>query len=228
MISALIVAAGQGTRMGASQPKQYLPLRGQPILWHTLNAFDACPSVQRIVVVVAPSQIQYCQRTVIGTRQPRAQLRWVEGGPRRQDSVFNGLEALEEEGIVLIHDGARPLVSVDLIQACIQGAQRWGACIPVIEVTDTLKQVNAQGVIERTVPRDALRMAQTPQAFEVSLIKTAHRQAQRSRFQATDDASVAEQMGIAVHVIAGSQDNIKITTQQDLQRAEMLLKREPR
>ncbi|MDA8140463.1 MAG: 2-C-methyl-D-erythritol 4-phosphate cytidylyltransferase [Desulfobacteraceae bacterium] len=223
MISVLIVAAGKGVRMGAVQPKQYLPLNGQAILWHTLKAFDLCPVVDRIVVAVSSDQLQYCRHEVLGGQKLRSQLSLVEGGKHRQDSVFNGLEVLEEDGIVLIHDGVRPLVSVDLIQSCIHGAQRWGACIPVIEVTDTLKQINEQGVIARTVPRDTLRMAQTPQAFEVGLIKEAHRLARRNHIQATDDASLVEQMGAAVHVIPGSVSNIKITTPEDLQRAEMIL-----
>lgn len=225
MIAALIVAAGKGVRMGACQPKQYLPLGGRPILLHTLKAFDACPAVDRIVLVVDPGQIAHCRQQVISDVAFRADTILVPGGPRRQDSVCNGLDLLDEDGIVLIHDGVRPLVHTDLINDCIDGARKWGACIPAVPVTDTLKRVDPQGVVERTVPRDALYMAQTPQAFKLSLIKAAHRLARQHHWQATDDASLVEQMGAAVHVIPGAHANIKITTPEDLRRAETLLGR---
>lgn len=224
MIAAIIVAAGKGVRMGSATPKQYIPLNGCPILVHTLKAFDAFPKVERIVLVADPGQIDQCRRFVVRDNAFRADLTLVPGGPRRQDSVRLGLDSLDDEGIVLIHDGVRPLVRADLIKACIDGAEMWGACIPALPVTDTLKQVDAQGVVERTVSRKALYMVQTPQAFRLPLIKAAHKMAMQQGWQATDDASLVEQMGAAVHIVPGAPANIKITTPEDLHRAEMLLK----
>ncbi len=221
MIAALIVAAGQGVRMGSTVRKQYLTMAGRPILAHTLKAFDTCVLVDHIIVAVPREQMDYCRREVLASLPLRCAPLLVAGGSRRQDSVSNALDAItEQEGIVLIHDGVRPLVTGALIEACIDGARRWDACIPVVPVTDTLKQINACGVIEGTVPRDALCMAQTPQAFRLPLIRHAHRLARRHGWKATDDASLVEQMGVAVRSIPGSPTNIKITTPLDLQRAE--------
>jgi len=221
MIAALIVAAGQGVRMGSTLRKQYLPLAGRPVLAYTLEAFDACARVDRIILALPEAQMDYCRREVLASLSLRCTPLLVAGGSRRQDSVSNALDAIsEQEGIVLIHDGVRPLVSGALIEACIEGARRWDACIPVVPVTDTLKQIDAGGAIKGTIPRNALGMAQTPQAFRLSLIRQAYRLAHEHGLEATDDASLVEQMGVAVHSIPGSPTNIKITTPMDLQRAE--------
>jgi 2-C-methyl-D-erythritol 4-phosphate cytidylyltransferase len=226
MIAALIVAAGRGVRMGSRLRKQYVALAGQPILTHTLRAFDACALVDRIVLVVPGEEMDFCRQEIVAAAGLRCAAVLVAGGDRRQASVSNGLESIpEQEGIVLIHDGVRPLVTGQLIEACIDGAQRWDACIPVVGVTDTLKRVDAQGNIEGTVAREALRMAQTPQAFRLSLIRQAHRLARQRGLQATDDAALVEQMGVAVRAIPGSATNIKITTALDLQRAEAYCRR---
>ncbi len=223
-VAALIVAAGRGVRMGSSQRKQYLLLSGRPILSHTIERFGACGEVDQIVVTVPADEIDYCRRQIIPGVKVVKEIRLVPGGNRRQDSVRNGLEALGADArIVLIHDGVRPLVRPELIAACIQGARKWGACIPALQVTDTLKQVDAAGAIARTVAREGLYAAQTPQAFQTDLILQAHRRALQEGWQATDDASLAERMGVAVHIIPGARSNIKITTPEDLRWAEMLI-----
>ena len=222
MIAALIVAAGKGVRMGADMRKQYLPLGDRPILAHTIQAFAACRLIDQMVVAVPVDEIAFC-REIINKVPLRVPVQWVVGGSRRQDSVCNGLDALTDEGIVLIHDGVRPLVTQMLIESCIEGAQRWDACIPVVAVTDTLKQIDAQHKIIRTVSREGLGMAQTPQGFRISLIKKAHNQARRNGWEATDDASLIERTGGSVHAISGSPVNIKITTPEDLRWARMLL-----
>jgi 2-C-methyl-D-erythritol 4-phosphate cytidylyltransferase len=212
---------GRGCAWGPRLRKQYLPLAGQPVLAHTLKAFDACALVDRIVLALPEAQMDYCRREILASLSLRCTPLLVAGGSRRQDSVSNALDViLEQEGIVLIHDGVRPLVSDALIRACIVGAQRWDACIPVVPVTDTLKQIDAGSVIKGTIPRNALAMAQTPQAFRLPLIRQAYRLARECGVEATDDASLVEQMGAAVHSIPGSPTNIKITTPMDLQRAE--------
>jgi 2-C-methyl-D-erythritol 4-phosphate cytidylyltransferase len=223
MIAALIVAAGKGVRMGAGMRKQYLPLSGLPVLAHTLKAFDECPQIDQMVLVVPFDEIAYCRREIIEQLCLRTSVELVAGGARRQDSVCNGLDLLDDRGIVLIHDGVRPLVSRRLIEACIEGVRQWEACIPVVAITDTLKKTDSKDTIELTVPRDGLGMAQTPQGFRVSLIKRAHDLASRNGWEATDDASLVERMGAKVHTIAGSSVNIKITRPGDLRWAEALL-----
>jgi len=226
MISALIVAAGQGRRMGSARRKQYLPLSGRPILTRTLQAFDMCSRVQQIIVVVPPSEIGFCESEIVPAAGLDKKVKLIAGGNRRQDSVFNGLESIgEQAGVVLIHDGVRPLVSAALIDACIQGAEQWGACIPVLSSVETPKLINKRGIVAQTVPRDQLGLAQTPQAFQLALIRQAHAEAKRRGFEATDDASLAEAAGIDVHVISGLRENIKITTPEDLALAEILLER---
>ncbi len=225
MISALIVAAGQGLRMGSAQRKQYLDLLGRPILVRTLQAFDQCLRIQRLLVVVPQSEMNFCEQEIIPAAELKNRVIVIEGGKRRQDSVFNGLQFLgSEEGLVLIHDGVRPLVSIALIEACIQGAVQWGACIPAVMAVDTPKQIDARGIITHTVPRERLHMAQTPQAFNLPLIYRAHWEARRLGREATDDASLVEALGVAVHVIPGLHENIKITTPEDLVYAEALLR----
>jgi 2-C-methyl-D-erythritol 4-phosphate cytidylyltransferase len=223
MIAALIVAAGKGVRMGAGMRKQYLPLSGLPVLAHTLKAFDECAQIDQMVLVVPFDEIVYCRREIIEQLCLRTSVELVAGGTRRQDSVCNGLDLLDDRGIVLIHDGVRPLVSRRLIEACIEGVRQWEACIPVVAITDTLKKIDLKDTIELTVPRDGLGMAQTPQGFRVSLIKRAHDMASRNGWEATDDASLVERMGGKVHTIAGSPVNIKITRPGDLRWAEALL-----
>jgi 2-C-methyl-D-erythritol 4-phosphate cytidylyltransferase len=227
MIAALIVAAGRGVRMGASVRKQYLPLGGLPVLVRTLRAFSSCPQIDRIVLVVPADEIAFCRSELIERFPLHTAAELVAGGARRQDSVCNGLDILDEQGIVLIHDGVRPLVRRGLIEACIEGVRMWDACIPVVKLTDTLKQIDGNDTIERTVPRDRLGMAQTPQGFQLPLIRRAHDLARRHDWEATDDASLVERMGFAVHTIAGSPLNIKITTPEDLRWAEALLDQDP-
>lgn len=225
MISALIVAAGQGVRMGSAQRKQYLQLCGRPVLVHTLQAFDRCPDIQCIRVVVPATEMDFCRRKILPDASLSKHVELIAGGRRRQDSVFNGLQHLgDARGVVLIHDGVRPLVSTSLIQACIQGALQWGACIPGVQAVDTLKQTDSLNNILGTIPRESIWLAQTPQAFSLPIIRRAHLEARQQGLEATDDASLVEALGIPVHVIDGLRENIKITTPEDLAYAEALLK----
>jgi 2-C-methyl-D-erythritol 4-phosphate cytidylyltransferase len=225
MISALIVAAGKGLRMGAAQRKQYLQLCDRPLLVHTLQAFDQCSEFQTILLVVPKTEMEFCEKEILPTASLNHRVKLIAGGRRRQDSVFNGLQYLGDgQGVVLIHDGVRPLVSMALIRDCIQGAMQWGACLPVVQAVDTLKQIDSHGNILCTMSRESIRMAQTPQAFSLAIILRAHREARRLNREATDDASLVEALGVSVHAIAGSRENIKITTPEDLAYAEALLK----
>jgi 2-C-methyl-D-erythritol 4-phosphate cytidylyltransferase len=225
MIDALIVAAGKGRRMKTRQPKQYMALGGRPILARTLQAFDRHTEIDRIFVVLPETDIAEYRASAIAQAGIGKVVAVVAGGDHRQASVVNGLRAIpDKDGIVLIHDGVRPLVTGALISACIQGARQWGACIPAIEAYDTLKKVRANGLVERTVPRQRIVMAQTPQAFRLALIRQAHQTAIDRGWRATDDASLLEQMGAAVHVVEGSRQNLKVTRPEDLALAENYLK----
>ena len=225
MICALIVAAGQGLRMDTAQRKQFLHLGDRPILTRTLQRFDRIERIERIVVAVPPSEKAYCEQEIVAPANLKKPVVLVNGGAHRQASVFNGLQSLgDAEGIVLIHDGVRPMVTEALIETCIQGALQWEACIPAVPVVDTPKQINAEGIIVSTLAREQLRMAQTPQAFRLSLICRAHAEARRLGLKATDDASLVEAMGRAVHVVDGLRENIKITTPKDLAWAEACLR----
>ena len=220
MIYAIIVAAGNGVRMQAARRKQYLHVGHRPILSHTLMVFDQCHRVDRMIVVVPDDDMDYCRKHVIEPAALHTDTQLVAGGVRRQDSVCNGLDAISaREGIVLIHDGVRPLVTEALIEACILGADEWGACIPALTPIDTPKQVKDE-VVTHTIPRDSLRFAQTPQAFQLPLIRKAHHDPKLNTRSVTDDASLVEAMGEIVHVISGLKENIKITTQHDLGLAE--------
>ena len=224
MIAAVIVAAGQGLRMGGSQRKQYLLLGGKPVLLHTVERFLSCPDIDSIVVVLPKEEIEEGRPTLFPIPIKNEKLRFIAGGENRQSSVFNGLQVIDaQEGIVLIHDGVRPLIAESLIEAAIQGARQWEACIPAVSVTDTLKRVDENAMVNGTLSRKGLWLAQTPQAFKLSLIRSAHQQAVLHQWQATDDASIVEHMGVAVKVIPGMVENIKITTPQDMRLAEAYL-----
>lgn len=226
MIAAVIVAGGSGMRMQAAVRKQYLDLNGRPILTHTLMAFDHYPALDKIILVVPADDLSWCRRDIIAPLCIAHDIQLVAGGGRRQESVRNGLSALSQRnGIVMIHDGVRPIVKPWLIDACLEGVKTTGACIPATNVTDTLKRVDPNGMIIATLDRQQIRLAQTPQTFSIDLILSAHRMAEKHGFVATDDASVAEFAGERVVVVPGDRDNIKITTPQDLVLAKAIFDR---
>jgi 2-C-methyl-D-erythritol 4-phosphate cytidylyltransferase len=215
-VSAIIVAGGSGRRMGADIRKQYLEIGGSPIISRTILAIDACPAIKNIYLVIPEEDHLFCQESILSSIHVRSFIKLVSGGKIRQESVHNGLSAIDtHDGIVLIHDGVRPFIAVDQINNCIKGAERFGACILGVPVSDTLKHTDAQGDIAKTVDRNFMWLAQTPQAFQYQLIKKAHDYAVLNGFQGTDDASLVEQVGERVRMIPGSVFNIKITTPED-------------
>jgi len=204
--------------------KQYVMLGDCPILSHTLGAFTACDLVHKIILVIPPGDAGYCKTDVLPHVRNARKVTMVTGGEERQDSVYFGLKAVEDkDGIVLIHDGVRPFVRMDLIKALIECAAKDGACIPGIPAFDTLKKVSQFGMIDETVERKRLYLAQTPQAFQYSLIRKAHDAAKDEDFSGTDDASLAERLGFPVRLIQGCLDNIKITTKEDFELANAIL-----
>lgn len=223
MVSAIIVAAGQGVRMGNSIPKQYLMLGDHPILAYSLMAFSACNSVDKLYLVIPESDIDCCRHKIVLPLKLAIDIQLVPGGSQRQLSVYNGLRKIEDrQGIVVIHDGVRPFVKPDHIQICIQGAMETGACILAVPVADTLKKVNSSGLIDDTIERKGVWQAQTPQAFEYELIIQAHEKARVDGFIASDDALLVERLGKKIKIVAGNRNNFKITTPEDLRIAQAI------
>jgi 2-C-methyl-D-erythritol 4-phosphate cytidylyltransferase len=223
-VHAIIVAAGKGVRMNHSVRKQYMALDGISILTHTLNIFDRCRRIGQITLVVPQEDIDFCRNDILMPAKLQKHIDLVAGGPERQDSVYNGLQAVEsDDGIVVVHDGVRPFVRQEQLEACIEGAEVFGACILAIPAFDTVKQVNAKKEIVQTRRRARLWLAQTPQAFHTKLIKKAHETAKQQGFIGTDDASLVERLGQIVKVIQGSRSNIKITSREDLELARAIV-----
>jgi 2-C-methyl-D-erythritol 4-phosphate cytidylyltransferase/2-C-methyl-D-erythritol 2,4-cyclodiphosphate synthase len=223
---AILVAAGSGERMGAGRPKAFLPLAGQPMLLRAATAFQAAPSVDAIIAVVPRAEIDSA-RALLATLPKLAAV--VAGGPRRQDSVAEGLRQVpaEFEGLVLVHDAARPLVEVATIEAVCAAARETGAALPVLALVDTVKRVR-EGTVQETLDRRELAAAQTPQAFRRELLVRAYADAERTRAVLTDEAMAVERLGIAVRAVSGTVRNRKITTPDDLAWAEDLLMGEDR
>ena len=225
MIAAIIVAAGKGLRMAGPLRKQYLELEGLPILAHTLTVFDACDLIDGIFLVLPQEDIDYCRAKVLDPLSLTKSIRLVSGGIRRQDSVYAGLNEIDQRyGIIVIHDGVRPFLTSDHLVDCIKSAQKFGACILGIPAYDTLKRVDSSDRILDTLPRENVWLAQTPQAFHYDVIKRAHENARRDGYAATDDASLVERMGEKVKIINGSRNNIKITRPEDFDIAKYLLR----
>ncbi len=224
----LIPAAGAGRRMGGSISKQYLELAGKPILAHTLALFENHPLVDNIYPIVPPDDISYCQQQIIDRYGFNKVRKLVAGGPTRQDSVKNGLDALTEDGLdqpqrpILIHDGARPLFDCKQLSMLIDIVGRTGACAIGVPVKDTIKNVE-DSKITGSPDRNRLWQAQTPQGFQYQLIKEAFDQAVADCFTATDDASLLERLGHQVQILEGDYRNIKVTTPEDILIAIALL-----
>ncbi len=226
-VIAIIVAAGKGLRLNDPLKKQYHLVVGIPIVVHTLRVFDACRLIDDILLVVAEEDLEFCRTEIIACAKLEKKITLVPGGPQRQDSVYNGLQKIDaHDSIVVIHDGVRPFVTRDQLEACIHEARAHGACILGVPAYDTLKRVTAKRNIVKTVDRENIWFAQTPQAFRCDLIKRAHERARQQGFIATDDAALIEQIGGKVKIIPGSRTNIKITHPEDLKLARILLERQ--
>ncbi len=220
-ITAIIPAGGSGRRMQSSEAKQYLLLKGIPLLVHTLRTFQGASIIEDIVLVVPAADVARIKSDIVDAFAMTKIRRVVAGGRERQDSVRNGLAALPADcEIVLIHDAARPFVSPTLIEKAVDGAMREGAVAVGVRARDTIKHCDGEGRVIDTLDREQIWMAQTPQAFRRATIVAAHQKAQEDNFYGTDDAALVERMGIPVRMIDGNPDNIKITTTEDLAWAE--------
>ena len=221
---AIIAAAGAGTRMASDRPKQFLLLAGTPVIFHTLKVFEQCDSINEVIVVL-PAEESAGFLSMVGKMGLRKIARVVPGGVTRADSVKRGLMAIRSATaeIVAVHDGVRPFVTVEEINDTIAAAKDTGAAILVAPVTDTIKQVRDQSVV-KTLDRVGLRRALTPQCFRYELLKEAYQRADINDPSLTDESALVEQLGHSVSVVEGSARNIKITSAEDLQIAEALLK----
>ncbi len=220
----IIPAAGSGQRMGGGKPKQYLTLGGVPLLARSIRPFLALADIALVVVAVPAERIEATRTLCRQHLAADERLRVVAGGATRQLSVQAGLAALPAEiGMVLVHDGARPLVREELIRACLEAALRDGAAIAAVELADTLKLATTNRRIARTLPREGLWRAQTPQAVRRDWLEQACQQATQDNFQGTDEASLLEHAGLPVTLVPSGEDNLKITRPEDLRLAEALL-----
>jgi len=218
-IIALIVAAGSGTRFGSDLPKQYTPLAGQAILRYSIDVFQNHPLIEDVYVIYNPSHKIYYDTITRGLILPPP----ITGGNDRQISVYNGLKSIQHlnPSHVLIHDGARPFVSSKIITDIYNALQDAPAAIPVTPVTDTLKQVNHNNLVEKTIPRLNLYATQTPQAFDFNILLNLHEK--YKGLEHTDDASLCEHDNIKTQIVLSDKSNIKITTAEDLKIAENFL-----
>jgi 2-C-methyl-D-erythritol 4-phosphate cytidylyltransferase len=216
----VIVAAGKGSRMGSTESKQYLLMDHKPILVHTLEVFQQIAEVSSIVLVIGEGDEGRCEGYVEQYRLTKVSA-ILSGGSERQASVLKGLRALPAEtSWVLVHDGVRPFVSEQHVLACWQQAIKSGSSVLAVPVKDTVKIVNTAGYIESTPNRRSLWAIQTPQAFRLADLVTAHERAEVDQFIGTDDAMLMERLGSKVAIVEGSYENIKITTPEDLTWAE--------
>lgn len=217
---AVVVAAGRGVRMGAAVNKVLLPLCGEPVIRHAVRAFCEADEIDGVVVVASADETEQMRAALCGLEKVCA---IVPGGSTRQESVKNGLDALPKEArIALVHDGARPLISRELIARCIRQTEDCGSAVVCTPVTDTVK-VEKDGCVVRTLDRSQLRAVQTPQCFFAGELKAAYEAAARDGVSVTDDASVMEHAGHSVHLLESSEVNFKLTTPEDLRRAEDII-----
>lgn len=222
--TAIVLAGGQGKRMGTAVQKQYIELCGKPVLFYALHTFQNSGVIDEIILVVGEGQEEYCRQNIVKKYGFTKVSKVVVGGAERYYSVWNGLQEVSE-GYVFIHDGARPFVSEEMIARAYEEVQKYGACVVGMPVKDTIKIADEDGFSKETPNRKDVWMIQTPQVFETGLVKEAYEALMYEKeISATDDATAVEQMlGRKVKLVVGSYENIKITTPEDLKIAQALL-----
>lgn len=224
-VSVIIAAAGMSNRMGSKINKQFIAIDNKPILVHTIEKFEECKYIDEIILVSKEEEVDYCRKEIVRKYGFNKVTKIIRGGKERQDSIYNGLLAVNENAdIVLTHDGARPFIKEEHIGDGIKGVIEYGACVVGVPVKDTIKVVNHEDSVHHTPKRSLLWAAQTPQCFWTHLIKKGYEHAISEGIVGTDDSSLVEKMGHEIKMIMGSYDNIKITTPEDLIIAESLSK----
>ena len=222
MISAIVLAGGRGKRMNYHKSKQFIEIKGKPVLVYTLEKFIYNKSIDEVILVLPEDEVDYCKKEVLQKYSLKVD-RIVIGGKERQDSVFNALEAMEKADIVLIHDGARPFISERIIAEGIKYANIYGAAAPGVTPKDTIKVKSKDNVSVDTPDRNTLVAVQTPQCFKYDEIYQCHRKVKEENAIVTDDTSVVERYGHKVYLYEGDYTNIKITTPEDLILADRLI-----
>ncbi|MBC8284209.1 MAG: 2-C-methyl-D-erythritol 4-phosphate cytidylyltransferase [Nitrospinae bacterium] len=221
-VCAVVPAGGLGTRMGGAVPKQFQNLDGKPILYYTLKTMQDCGLISELILVVPEKEYDNACTDWLG--KPEIVTKIVIGGEKRQDSVYNGFcEVTPETDIVLVHDGVRPFLSHKMILETINAAKEFGAAITAIPVNDTIKRVDASGLVSQTVDRENLWRVQTPQAFQFKVLQEAFKKANSEKFYGTDEGTLIEHLGKPVKVVEGSEKNIKITRPEDLELSETFI-----
>lgn len=222
MISAIVLAGGRGKRMNYHKSKQFIEIKGKPVLVYTLEKFIYNKSIDEVILVLPEDEVDYCKKEVLQRYSLKVD-RIVIGGKERQDSVFNALEAMEKADMVLIHDGARPFINEKIIEEGIKYANIYGAAAPGVTPKDTIKIKNEDNISVDTPDRNTLVAVQTPQCFKYDEIYQCHRKIKEENAIVTDDTSVVERYGHKVYLYEGDYTNIKITTPEDLILAERLI-----
>jgi 2-C-methyl-D-erythritol 4-phosphate cytidylyltransferase len=226
--SAVIAAAGKGKRFGDGLPKQFLPLGGKPVLAYSVETISKSDLVGEIIIVVPDDWVWPVRTDIVDRFSIKKVTSIIPGGPERQDSVLRGFESLTgTPDIVAVHDGARPLVPLELVEEVIREASRCGGALAALPSNDTLKRSSPEMYVDATIPRDSLWFAQTPQAFRYEVLKSALAKAHDEGFTGTDESQLVERTGIKVKIVKGSPYNIKITTPEDLMLGELILKMRP-
>jgi 2-C-methyl-D-erythritol 4-phosphate cytidylyltransferase len=224
-VTAIIAAAGAGRRMKADRPKQLLTLDETPILIYTIRKFDSCRVIDRILVAAPQESVEEIRKLIVGAGFSKP-IAVVQGGARRQDSVAVAMQHLAADTtIVAVHDAVRPFVLVNEIEAAVDEAQKTGAAVLAIPIVDTVKQIRKE-LIDSTLTREHLVLAQTPQVFRIEVLREAFERAKRDDYYGTDESSLVERLGYPVAVVRGSERNIKITRPGDLALARFLLQQE--
>lgn len=223
---AIILAAGKGTRMGTDIPKQFLNIYDKPVLYYSLKAFQEHEAVDEIILVTSKMYKEYCRTEIIDKYHITKAVKIVDGGAERYDSVISGLHACENCEYVLIHDGARPCITKEIIDRCIQAVVRYKACVTGMPSKDTIKICDEEGFVSVTPERKYVWNIQTPQVFSYDLICRAYEKAAESGMQGiTDDSMVLERLKeVKIRLVEGSYHNIKVTTPEDIKILENLLK----
>lgn len=224
--TAIVLAAGQGKRMNSKVQKQFLELGGKPLLYYSLKCFQDSGMIRDIILVTGAESVPFCKEEIVEKYGLTKVTKVIPGGKERYDSVYEGLLSCENSDFVLIHDGARPFITEEIIRRGIQGVEKTGACVIGMPSKDTVKIADTQGYVAETPDRSTVWTIQTPQIFEYNLIREAHEKIRcRDMSAITDDAMVVEQeTGVKIVLVEGSYKNLKITTPEDLDIAEIFLK----
>ena len=225
-VFAIIPAAGSGKRLGGSVKKQFLLLRDKPIIVHTLQRFEHCPDVDEIAVAVPEQSIAEMESLISRYRLHKVSMITV-GGEKRQDSVYNVLRrfTFKPTDIVLVHDGVRPFIESKRISHLIRSSKESGAAVLAVQPKDTIRRSRGGEYFDQILDRNALWLVQTPQAFLASILMKAFKQAKQDRFYSTDESGLVERIGVKTRIVEGSYDNIKITTEEDIDLGRLILER---